>query len=340
MSDPTPSTIDEIPTPALIVEEPVFTSNLALMSQARPGPGLRPHVKAFKSTPIARRLAAAGHDRFCGATIRELEGMAAAGLGADLLLANEVLDCRRLGRLVDEGANITVAVDSVETLAAAHEGGVRQVLIDVEVGLPRCGCSVDEAGPLADRARRLGLEVRGVMGYEGHLMMVEDRAERESKVEHSMGKLLAAHEAVGGDIISAGGTGTYAVNRWATEIQAGSYLLMDTQYCTLEIPFQLALTVLATVVSVSAKGWFVADAGLKALGMDHGNPSSPDGALQFCSDEHTTLVPFDGAVAPVVGDLIRLHPAHVDPTVARHEQMWVVDGAAVVDVWPIDLRHW
>ena len=155
-----------------------------------------------------------------------------------------------------------------------------------------------------------------------------------------MTSLLAAHAAVGGDIVSAGGTGPYAVNTWANEIQAGSYLLMDTQYATLEVPFAIALGVVATVISVSAKGWFVVDAGLKAFGMDHGNPTWPDGELQCCSDEHSTLKPFEGEPLPAVGDRIRLLPAHVDPTVAKHEQYWVLDGDAVVDRWPVDLRHW
>jgi D-threonine aldolase len=335
-----PARFDELPTPALVVDRPLFEANLAAMSAARPGSSLRPHLKAFKSTAIARRLLEAGHDRFCAATIRELEGMAAAGLGGDLLLANEVLDCSRLGRLVDAGQQITVAVDSPETIRAAARGGVHRVLIDVEVGLPRCGCQVADAGPLADTARAAGLEVRGVMGYEGHLMMVAGADERRSRVERAMSKLLEAHGAVGGDVISAGGTGTYAVNTWANEIQAGSYLLMDTQYATLEVPFRIALGVVATVISVSAKGWFVVDAGLKAFGMDHGNPTWPQGQLQFCSDEHTTLKPFDGDPMPAVGDRIRLQPAHVDPTVAKHERYWVLDGEAVVDCWPVDLRHW
>ncbi len=100
------------------------------------------------------------------------------------------------------------------------------------------------------------------------------------------------------------------------------------------------MTVLATVVSVSLKGWFVVDAGLKAFGMDHGNPEYLEGELLFCSDEHTTLKPPEGGAMPAVGDRVRLLPAHVDPTVARHEQFWVHDGDAVVDRWPIDLRHW
>jgi D-serine deaminase-like pyridoxal phosphate-dependent protein len=96
--------------------------------------------------------------------------MVAGGLGQDLLLANEVLDARRLGALVASGARITLAVDSAQTVEAAAAGGVREVVIDVNVGLPRCGCDPAEAGQLAETARKAGLEVRGVMGYEGHVV--------------------------------------------------------------------------------------------------------------------------------------------------------------------------
>lgn len=340
-----PTVLGDLVTPALVVDRDRFDANVARMAAVHPGPALRPHVKAFKSTALAARLAEAGHQSFCAATVAEIEGMARAGLGHDLLLANEVIDHRRLGPLVQEGASITVAVDSAETVASAVDGGVRSVLIDVDVGLPRCGCQVDDAGALADVARSRGLEVRGVMGYEGHLMMVMDPDEKRAKVARSMERLLAASEVVGGDVVSAGGTGTYAVNTWATEIQAGSYCLMDTQYATLDVPFEMALSVLTTVISVNKRGWFVVDAGLKALGMDHGNPTATFGEVQFCSDEHTTIRPDDRGM-PAVGDRIALLPAHVDPTVAKHAQFWVADGAgpladrAIVDRWAVDLRQW
>src|SRR4051812_33664817 len=113
------------------------------MGERWPGASLRPHAKAFKSTALAARLAAAGHRGFCCATVREMLGMAAAGLGDDLLLANQSLDPTRLaslGALVTSGAaRITVAVDSPETIAAAAAGGITEVLIDVSVGMPRCG---------------------------------------------------------------------------------------------------------------------------------------------------------------------------------------------------------
>ena len=95
---------------------------------------------------------------------------------------------------------------------------------------------------------------------------------------------------------------------------------------------------LATVISVSP-GYAVADCGLKALGMDHGNPAIPDASVFFCSDEHVTFRPGEGSTVRV-GDRIRVIPAHVDPTVAYHERMHVVDGDTVIETWPVDLRGW
>jgi D-serine deaminase-like pyridoxal phosphate-dependent protein len=325
-------------TPALLVDGPALEANLAVMAEALPRDRLRPHVKAHKCSSLAARQARAGHERFCCATIREMEVMAAAGLGADLLLANEVVDASRLTALVEAGHRITLAVDSPPTVKAAATAGIPEVLIDVNVGLPRCGCDPDAAGRLADEARRLGLTVRGVMGYEGHAVGLEDRAERQRQVEDSMAVLARAHEDVGGDIISAGGTGSYDLNTVATEIQAGSYALMDTAYAKLGLPFGHALSVLATVISVNPAGWAVADCGLKALGMDHGNPTIEGSKVWFCSDEHVT---FAAPERPRVGDRIRVVPAHVDPTVAYHECMHLIDAdGSVVETWPVDLRGW
>ena len=316
-----------------------FEHNVATMSAALPGARLRPHVKAFKSTALAARLADAGHTGFCCATIREMEGMATAGLGEDLLLANEVVHADRLGALARSGAaRVTVAVDSEATIAAAAAGGVPEVLIDVNVGLPRCGCDPAEAGRLADVAREAGLTVRGVMGYEGHVVGIEDRSERERQCDESMAILAAAHRDVGGEVVSAGGTGTYDLNTVATEIQAGSFTLMDDLYAQLGLPFRQALTVLSTVISVNTGGgWAVCDAGLKAFGMDHGDPTLAGHDVWFCSDEHTT---FGGDALPAVGQTVRLSPAHVDPTVAKHERLHLVAGSEVVDVWEVDLRGW
>ncbi len=332
------TTLADLTTPALVVDRTLLDANLQLMAEALPGTRLRPHVKAFKTTALARRMAGLGHTGFTCATVREVEGMAAAGLGEDLMLANEVLDARRLGAVVAAGARVTAAVDSELTVDAAVAGGVREVVIDVNVGLPRCGIEPELAGALAAYARSKGLQVRGVMGYEGHVMLVEDRADKAQQVEECMARLLKASADVGGDLVSAGGTGTFDLNTWAGEIQAGSYCLMDTTYAKAGAPFAQALTILATVISANPGGWFVADLGLKALGMDHGNPSIEGASVWYCADEHTVFSADGGQFA--VGDRIRVAPAHIDPTIALHERMHLVDGDEVVETWDVDLRGW
>ena len=326
----------QLRTPALIVQRALLESNLTTMADALPGPRMRPHVKAHKCTSLAARQAAQGHTGFTCATITEMEGLARSGLGDDLFLANEVVDATRLGALVRKGSRVTTAVDSEEIIAAAITARVPEVIIDVNVGLPRCGCRPDDAGRLADLARRGGLTVRGVMGYEGHIVGLTDRARRIELLEQSMALLERAHQQVGGDVISAGGTGTFDINHWATEIQAGSYALMDTAYGQLGLPFVQALSVLATVISVSS-GWAVADCGLKALGMDHGKPTIEEATVLFCSDEHVT---FEPRRRVRVGERISVIPAHVDPTVAYHEYLHLVDEEVVLEHWPVDLRGW
>jgi D-threonine aldolase len=337
--------VGDLSTPALVVDATAVEENLATMAAALPGTRCRPHVKAHKCTALARDQHAHGHTGFTCATPREIAGLAAAGLVDDLLLANEVVDPERLGMLAALDARVTVAVDSMATIEAAARAGIRECLIDVSVGMPRCGCDAVEAGALADAARTQGLEVRGVMGYEGHVVGLPDRAERVRQTAESMAVLAQAHDAVGGDVVSAGGTGTYDINELATEIQAGSYALMDTAYGELGVPFRLSLHVEATVISVNGRaGFAVADCGLKALGMDHGNPTVEGGDVWFCSDEHVTFSPADGAALPSVGDHVRVRPAHVDPTVAYHERFQIADGstpdAAIIDTWAVDLRGW
>ena len=184
-------------------------------------------------------------------------------------------------------------------------------------------------------------------------MAVADRDEQRAKVRSAMGALVECFDDVrahSGDdctIISAGGTGTFdlydpsdPVLARVNEVQAGSYALMDSHYGALELPFVQALYVVGTVISVS-DSWAVIDVGLKSLGMDHGNPTIEGASVWFCSDEHITFSMKDGRPLPGIGNRVLVRPAHIDPTIALHEVMHVVDQiGTVIDAWPVDLRHW
>lgn len=347
-------TLSDLQTPALIVDVHALDRNIRRMAEFfGEGPcKLRPHVKAHKTPAIARRQLAAGAcSGLTCATVGEAE--AVAPLGADLLIANEIVDSAKCDRLAALARTqpVTVAVDSgfgVEVLsAAARRAGVTiGVLIDLDVGQRRCGVVPgQEALTLAHVAAEApGLNLRGVMGYEGHVQPIRDRAERQAKAEESMRVLVATAElllraGLPCDVVSAGGSGTYDISGrvdGVTEIQAGSYALMDTDYRDTGLPFEQAFWVLGTVVSRSADRC-VADAGHKSMTKDHGLPSVDGVAgatVTALNDEHAVIaLPPDSPVR--LGDRLRMIPSHTDPTVNLHDVFHAVDGDRVVDRWPI-----
>jgi D-serine deaminase-like pyridoxal phosphate-dependent protein len=353
-----PTTLAEVPTPALIVDAGALDRNIARMARffADGTCRLRPHVKAHKTPAIARRQLAAGScTGLTCATVLEAE--AVAGFCDDLLIANEIVTpdkCRRAAALA-ASRRVTVAVDSEEGLealasAARAAGTTLGVLVDLNVGQMRCGV-LPGAAALALAARAVampGLELRGVMGYEGHVQPVRDRAERTAQAQRAMAALVdtAAQLRAAGlpcPIVSAGGTGTYDISgrvAGVTEIQAGSYVLMDADYGDVGVAFEQAFFVLGTIVSRPAADRCVADAGHKSTTKDHGVPRvhGLDGAtVTSLNDEHATIaIPRDCAIR--IGDRVRLVPSHTDPTVNLHDVLYVFEAERVVDVWPVTAR--
>ncbi len=353
-----PSRVSDIPTPALIVDVPALDRNIARMARFfATGPcRLRPHFKAHKTPAIARRQLAAGAvSGLTCATIGEAE--VAAPFCDDILIANELIGpgkCERAAALA-KGSTITIAIDSlagIEAIAVAARGAAVTVgvLVDVNVGQNRCGVApgADALALARAVAGTAGLRLRGVMGYEGHLQPVVERGEREARTREAMQALvttaqLLRDEGLPCDTVSAGGTGTHDISGRVpgiTEIQAGSYALMDADYGRLDLPFEQALFILGTVVSRATLERCVADCGHKATTKDHGNPSVegiPGAAVVSLNDEHAVItLPRGAAVA--IGDRVRLRPSHIDPTINLHDVIYAIDGNHVVDLWPIAAR--
>ncbi len=363
MTNPTteqaaPRSLADLTTPALIVEVAALDRNIATMAGFfADGPcRLRPHVKAHKTPAIAQRQLAAGSciGLTCS-TVGEAEAVAA--LCDDVLIANELVGESKWARVAQlaRGLRITTAVDSrrgVEGLsAAAQAAGVRVgVLVDLDVGQGRCGVRPGEqALSLARLVSEMPpLELRGVMGYEGHVQPMRDRSAREAAARTAMKALVDTAALLRGadlpcPIVSAGGTGTFDVSGrvpGVTEIQAGSYALMDTDYGDVGVPFVPAFFVLGTVVSRPALDRIVLDCGHKSATKDHGYPALegiPGARVTALNDEHAVVeVPYECTLA--IGDRVRLRPSHTDPTVNLHDVFYAVDGDRVVDVWPIAAR--
>lgn len=352
--------LHDVPTPALIVDLQAMEANIKTMAAyyaGRPA-RLRPHFKAHKTPAIARRQLAAGScvGLTC-ATIGEAEVVVREGLTRDVLIANEIVGPGKADRAaaLARDCELTVAVDSVAALedvsrAAQGAGATIGVLVDVNVGMPRCG--VDPGEPALELARAVaaapGIELRGVMGYEGHAVGIADRAEREGRARKAMERLLSTaalfrSSGLRCEIVSAGGTGTYDISgamEGITEIQAGSYVLMDTAYAQLDIPFRPALFLLCTVISRPTPERCVADGGLKASATDHGNHqvAGVEGAsVLYLADEHTVVtLPPESDLR--TGERLRFVPSHIDPTINLHDALYAVDGDDVVEVWPVTAR--
>ena len=354
-----PPVLDRLPTPCLVVDAAAAGRNIQRCAAFFAGQqaALRPHFKAHKCTTLMRQqLAAGGCAGVACQTSWEALVLARAGF-SDILIANQVVDAAALDELAEAAAiaRLTVVVDDavqVDLLAAAagRRGVSVGVLIELDVGAGRCGLPFGDAGlvPIAERiARQDRLGFRGLQAYEGHAVHRDSREVRATLVRqaaHQIQQERARLAAAGFDceIVSGGGTGTYDLAAQAgalTEIQAGSYVLMDGRYGTLDLPFEPALYCAATVISRHGSR-AVLNAGLKELTVEYGMPAiqAAGARVTALSDEHAQvrLTPEQGGLA--VGDKVLLIPAHVDPAVNLYDRLFAWDGAEVTE-WEVDGRR-
>lgn len=348
--------MDEITTPALVLDLGVVRGNVATMAEriASLPADLRPHIKAHKCAEVARMQVEAGAIGVTAATVREATAMIEAGIG-DVFVANEVVSPPSMVELLAaaERARVCVAVDDLDNLASWGElaRGRRLeigVLVEVDVGLGRGGARSDDA--VVELARRAastaGVRFEGLYGYEGHCASEPDPAIRTSGVNASMERLSAAVGACRGagltvDVVSAGATGTFEITgAWpvVTEVQAGSYVLMDGFHAPVVEGFGFALEVVTTVLSRHG-GLLVVDAGRKSIDVGLRPIAPPPGAeVAFVNEEHVGLW-FAGGAPYSIGDRLRLVPGYAPTTVNLFGSYIVVDADRIVDVWSVLARH-
>ncbi|MGI6037008.1 MAG: DSD1 family PLP-dependent enzyme [Limnochordia bacterium] len=354
-----PKNLEEIPTPALLIDLDIMEENLRLMGEyfANRTTKLRPHAKTHKSPTIAWKQLDHGAIGITCAKLGEAEILVRSGI-KDVLLANQVTQPAKIRRLVAlaRHSNIIVACDSPANAddlneAALAKGVILNVLIEADVGLGRCGVQ-DAAGAveLTQHIERLkGLRFRGIMGYEGHCVFIADAQIRREKAAQANGRLVAIKEAIERagipvEIVSAGGTGTYDLAGsfpGITEIQAGSYLFMDATYEKLGLPFRPALFVLTSVISRPRPDVAVVDAGKKAITEEFGLPQPyqlTGVVLEKLSEEHGLLRLGEDAPKLEVNDLIRLLPTHCCTTINLHDRYYGIRGGQVETIWPIAAR--
>ncbi len=345
--------LDALDSPQLLLELDTLDKNLARMQAAcrERRVDLRVHFKSLKCGGLARYLMGHCVDRFLCAKLNEAEVLADAGV-KDIFVANEIIGAAKLARLaaLARRTKVRVCVDDAGNAAemakaACDAGATIEVLVEVDIGMKRCGVAPGE--PALALARKIaaepGLRFAGLQGYDGHLQLLPDPAEKRTKALQALEQLVGTRRLIEKaglpvEVVTGAGTGTweYAAGfDGVTEIQPGSFLLMDCAYHAVRPEFGCSLTILATVVS-SHPDRYVLDAGSKAISKDFGTPvikGRTNEKVVKLAEEHT-LVQCEGG--PRVGERREVIPAHCCATMNLHRQCVAVRKSRVEAVWPIE----
>jgi len=354
-------TRNELDTPALCLDLDAFDENVRDVATmcALQNIDWRPHAKCHKSPVIGQRLVDAGAIGLTCAKLGEAEIFGAAGIH-DLLIANMLVGPKKVARLVElrKIADPIVTVDHIDQAKplseALHRAGLRaRCILEVDIGLHRVGVQPGEATlALAQAVDQLpGLELVGIMGYEGHLMAMADQEEKARSVQESLALLVAQQQLIGShglncDLVSCGGTGTIhlcSIQPGITEIQAGGAIFMDAFYRQLcQVPgFRFALSVISTVVSRPTPERAIIDAGRKSLNMEIALPfvkDRPDLKITRLSAEHGQLHVEGPPESLKIGDRLEIIPGYADLTIMLHEQFYAFRGDKFVETIPVAAR--
>ena len=333
--------ITEIDTPSIIVDLNIAEDNIKKMQSFanENNVSMRPHSKTNKSPYWAKKQIQAGAIGICCAKLGEAEMMAEGGV-KEILIPNQIVTEQKIKRLVDvnKKSKVMVAVENLENVSTLSEHFEKNsmklsVIIEVNVGMDRCGVELDE---IVDFARNIvnkpGLEFEGIMGYEGHTVNIGNFEDRVNETTKAMEKLLNAKNILEENdidvkIVSASGTGTYNITSkiaGITELQCGSYIFMDGNYLKIFEDFQPALSLLCTVVSRRENN-IVIDCRLKSVSMDQGLPEVvyPKGIKLLSLSEEHCKCEIEGDVDLKIGDKVFVRPMHSDTTINLHDNYFV-----------------
>jgi len=352
---------DELDTPALCIDLDALETNVAEAAGLCRNSGVawRPHAKCHKSPDVARRLIDAGAIGLTCAKLGEAEVFAASGI-TDLLVANLLAGPQKISRLVElrRKANPLICLDHVDQAgpisSAMQAAGLKvRALLEIDIGMQRAG--VLPGKPAVELARHVaalpGIELTGVMGYEGHLLLISDQGEKAARICAALGQLVETKDRLeragfACPIVSCGGTGSLssAVQQpGITEVQAGGLIFMDAFYrrrCHVD-GFHYALSILATIVSRPALDRAIIDAGRKTMNLELHLPLVRDREgieVQSLSAEHGVLSLAPAAQDLKIGDRLELIPGYGDFTTVLHNHFYVLQAGRLVDIWPLTAR--
>lgn len=355
----------ELDTPSLVIDKVKLLANLKLMQNLakEKGVAVRPHAKTHKCNQLAQLQLDYGAIGICVTKVSEALVMARAGI-KELLITSPIVTMTKITTLLEV---LKLAPDTlivIDNLANAEElnkimaqhGLNLNVLVDIDAGIGRTGVKFEEAISFTQKVNAMSnLEFKGIQCYAGHLQHIPE-LDRRREATHAV--LLKAAKirqkllnmGISCRIQTGSGTGTFSLDaeiEAVTEIQPGSYCVMDQEYINIEYKeqkFAPAMTMLTTVISANQDTHVTVDAGTKALYKVPTQPSvisHPHLAYDWdCfGDEHGKITALNGSVVlPKLGEVLELIVAHCDPTINLFDHFYITEDDIVVDCWNIDLR--
>lgn len=358
-------TVDQISTPALIIDMNKFERNLSRMAGFcdRNDIRLRAHAKTHKSADIGRlQMTQGGACGVCCQKVSEAEALAHGGV-TDILISNQVCDPQKIDRLANlaRSVSIGVCIDDMSNIAALSAAAVKHrstinCLVEVNVGANRCGVPPDQSVNSLARAidNAQGLNFEGLQAYHGSAQHIADYETRKTTIDQAVTAVKRVVQSLDEDglscrSIAGAGTGTFTFETASgvyNELQAGSYIFLDADYNRIQdfsgdgiSMFENALFVLTSVMSVAIPDIAICDAGLKAQSVDSGMPvvaGRDDIKYEKCSDEHGVIS--DPGNVLSINDRLELIPGHCDPTCNLHNWYVCVRDGVVESLWPVTAR--
>lgn len=360
----------ELDTPCLIIEKSALEFNLNIMRQHshKTNVNIRPHVKTHKCSKLAKLQIEYGAIGISAAKVSEAEALIQAGINNILITSPVVTEnkIRRLISCIKKSPGTIVVVDNEKNLHDLNEAGQSiqskiNVLIDLDSGIGRTGIKSENALSFALKIGQFKwLNLMGIQCYAGNLQHIASYEERKN---HSLQVMEMASNVVKQlkksgipcPILTGTGTGTYDIDIDAsevTEIQPGSYTVMDVEYSIIGSKtdkssfstFKPAMTLLTTVISSNRTEHVTVDSGTKSIYFDSQNKPKiiSHKGLDYdwggFGDEHGKITADKNYELPKNGEVLELIVPHCDPTINLYDKFYIVDNGVVEDIWEIDLR--
>jgi len=354
----------QLNTPALVIDKTKLLNNISRMqsfAKAR-DINVRPHAKTHKCSKIAQLQIEAGCVGICATKVSEAYELAKNGIKGILVTSpiTALNKIQMLAQILQIAPDTMLVIDNLENAEKINKllvenNLILNVLLDIDGGIGRTGVSFDEALGVATKFKQLSnFKFRGIQCYAGHIQHIKDlnsrtKASREILLKAGKIKQELIDAGVGCDIQTGSGTGTFSIDAdisGVTEIQPGSYIVMDQEYSDIEFDggkFLPAMTMLSTVISTNHSTHVTVDAGTKAMYKVDTRPTIINQQNLIYDwggfgDEQGKVMAVNGGILPKLDDVLELVVGHCDPTINLFDKFYITENDIVVDCWDIDLR--